>query len=96
MGEIISVTVQGKCPEPYNGRMETITLNKKQQRRAEVLAKVVLGGISKTDAGDLLGLGRRQINRLNITCIVVFIWFIFNFMPHTSPSNRANMGICAH
>ena len=44
--------------------METTTLNKKQQRRAEALAKTALGGISKIDAGDLLGLGRRQINRL--------------------------------
>ena len=44
--------------------METITLNKKQQRRAEVLAKVSSGGISKTDAENLLGLGRRQIDRL--------------------------------
>jgi transposase len=58
------ITVQGKCLKDYNRRMETITLNKKQQRRAEVLAKVASGGISKTDAGDLLGLGRRQINRL--------------------------------
>jgi hypothetical protein len=48
------ITVQGKCLKDYNGRMETITLNKKQQRRAEVLAKVASGGIDKTDAGDLL------------------------------------------
>ena len=39
-------------------------MNKKQQRRAEVLAKVSSGGISKTDAENLLGLGRRQIDRL--------------------------------
>lgn len=39
-------------------------MNKKQQRRAEVIAKVASGGVSKTDAEYLLGLGRRQINRL--------------------------------
>ena len=44
--------------------METITLNTKQQRRAEVLAKIASGGINKTDAERLLGLGRRQIDRL--------------------------------
>jgi hypothetical protein len=44
--------------------METITLNKKQQRRAEVLGKTASGAISKSDAENLLGLGRRQIDRL--------------------------------
>ena len=44
--------------------METITLNKKQQRRAEVLARVTSGGINRADAECLLGLGRRQIDRL--------------------------------
>ena len=39
-------------------------MNRKQQRRAEVLAKVSSGGLSKADAGRLLGVGRRQIDRL--------------------------------
>jgi transposase len=44
--------------------METITLNRKQQRRAEVLARLASGMIGKVDAENLLGLGRRQIDRL--------------------------------
>lgn len=44
--------------------METLTLNKKQKRRAEVLGRLFAGGISKLDAENLLGLTRRQINRL--------------------------------
>ncbi|MHB0912341.1 MAG: ISNCY family transposase [Armatimonadota bacterium] len=39
-------------------------MNKKQQRRAEVLARVASGGISKADAERLLGLKRRQVDRL--------------------------------
>lgn len=44
--------------------METITLNRKQQRRAEILAKLSNGGMSKDDAAQLLGVTRRQIDRL--------------------------------
>jgi transposase len=43
--------------------METVTLNTKQQRRARIIAGVSAGSISKTDAENLLGLSRRQINR---------------------------------
>ena len=44
--------------------METITLNKKQQRRAQVLGRLASGAIRKVDAENLLGLSRRQIDRL--------------------------------
>lgn len=44
--------------------METITLNKRQQRRAEVLAKLCAGEITKDDTQRLLGLSRRQVNRI--------------------------------
>jgi transposase len=44
--------------------METITLNKEQQRRAGVLARLSSGGLAKDDAGGLLGVTRRQVNRL--------------------------------
>lgn len=39
-------------------------LSKGQQRRAEILGRLGAGAISKNDAGTLLGLSRRQINRL--------------------------------
>jgi len=42
--------------------METITLNKKQQRRAEVLGRLVTGAIRKVDAQNLLVLNWRQID----------------------------------
>ena len=44
--------------------METITLNKEQQRRAGVLARLSSGVLAKDDAGGLLGVTRRQVNRL--------------------------------
>jgi len=44
--------------------METITLNKQQQRRGEILAKLCAKEISKDDAQRLLGLSRRQVNRI--------------------------------
>jgi transposase len=44
--------------------METITLNKRQQRRVEVLGRLASGAIRKVDAQNLLGLGRRQVDRL--------------------------------
>lgn len=43
--------------------METVTLNKEQQKRAKVLSSLSAGGMSKTDAEVLLGLSRRQVNR---------------------------------
>lgn len=43
--------------------METVTLNKEQQRRARVLASLSAGGMKKNDAEVLLGLSRRQVNR---------------------------------
>ena len=44
--------------------METITLNKEQQRRAGVLARVSSGSLTRGDAEKLLGISRRQVNRL--------------------------------
>jgi transposase len=43
--------------------METVTLNKEQQRRARVLASLSAGAMSKSDAEVFLGLSRRQVNR---------------------------------
>jgi hypothetical protein len=43
---------------------ESITLSKKQQRRAEVLNRVLSGKITKDEAGCLLGLSGRQLNRV--------------------------------
>ena len=39
-------------------------MNKEQQRRAGVLARLSSGGLAKDDAGGLLGVTRRQVNRL--------------------------------
>ena len=39
-------------------------MSKGQQRRAEVLGRLGAGAISKADAGSLLGLSRRQTNRI--------------------------------
>ena len=44
--------------------METITLNKKQIRRAEILSQLSAGRITKPDAQRLLGLSLRQVNRI--------------------------------
>lgn len=44
--------------------METITLNKEQQRRAAVLTRLCAGQITKDDAQTLLNRSRRQVNRL--------------------------------
>jgi transposase len=44
--------------------METITLNKSHQRRGLILARLCSGSISEADAERLLGLSRRQIDRL--------------------------------
>lgn len=44
--------------------METVTLNKEQQRRAQVLARLSSGSLGKQDAEKLLGVSRRQVNRL--------------------------------
>lgn len=44
--------------------METVTLNKEQQRRAGVLARLSSGGLTKEDAQRLLGVSMRQVNRL--------------------------------
>lgn len=44
--------------------METVTLNRKQQRRAEVLARLDAGSITKSDACHLLGVSRRQVDRM--------------------------------
>ena len=44
--------------------METITLNESQQRRGLILARLCSGRITKPDAERLLGLSRRQIDRL--------------------------------
>lgn len=44
--------------------METITLNKKQIRRAEILKQLSAGRISKLDAQRLLGISVRQVNRI--------------------------------
>lgn len=43
---------------------ECITLSKKQQRRAEVLNRVLSGNVTKCEAEGLLGLSRRQLNRV--------------------------------
>jgi hypothetical protein len=43
-----------------------ITLSKKQQRRAEVLTRVLSGKVTKDEAGYLLELSRRQLNRILI------------------------------
>lgn len=39
-------------------------MNKEQQRRAGILARLSSGGLGKEDAGRLLGVTRRQVNRL--------------------------------
>lgn len=39
-------------------------MNGRQQRRAEILARLVNDGLRKEDAGRLLGVTRRQVNRL--------------------------------
>jgi hypothetical protein len=44
--------------------METITLNRQQQRRADILTRLCANEISKDDAQRLLSLSRRQINRI--------------------------------
>jgi transposase len=44
--------------------MESITLSKVQQRRAEVLGRLDAGSISKDEAQFLLGLSRRQVDRI--------------------------------
>ena len=42
----------------------SITLSKKQQRRAEVLNRILSGKITKDEASSLLELSRRQLNRV--------------------------------
>lgn len=44
--------------------METMTLNKKQIRKAEILKQLSAGRISKQDAKRLLGISLRQVNRI--------------------------------
>jgi transposase len=44
--------------------METITLNRDQQRRGLILSRLSAGSITKADAERLLGLSKRQVNRL--------------------------------
>jgi hypothetical protein len=48
----------------YTVYMERITLNKEQQRRAGVLARLSSGSLCKENAERLLGVSRRQLNRL--------------------------------
>lgn len=44
--------------------MRTITLNEKQRRRAEILTRLITKKLSAAEAGQLLGLGERQVRRI--------------------------------
>src|SRR5581483_6854896 len=44
--------------------MRTITLNPKQQRQAEILARLAAGDLGTKEAATLMGLSERQVRRL--------------------------------
>lgn len=44
--------------------METITLNRKQQARVEIIHRVVSGRLTKQEAAELLGVTRRQVDNI--------------------------------
>ena len=44
--------------------MRTITLNPKQQREVEILSRLEAGVLDTGTAGELLGVGMRQLRRL--------------------------------
>lgn len=44
--------------------MRTITLNEKQRRRCEIVTRLIARKISNREAGELLGVGSRQVRRI--------------------------------
>jgi transposase len=44
--------------------METISLNRKQQRRLEIITRVLGGNMTKEDAAEHLGITRRQVDNI--------------------------------
>jgi hypothetical protein len=73
--------------------MENITLNKVQQRRAEVLGRVQAGSISKGEAEVLLGLSRRQLNRALKNYLSNGLKSVVHGNTGRTPANKTNKGV---
>ena len=70
--------------------MRTITLNPRQQREVEILSRLEAGALDVGTAGELLGVGVRQIRRLRARFRREGMAAVIHGNSGRSPANRTD------
>jgi transposase len=73
--------------------MGTITLNEKQQREAEILTRLAAGVLDASTAGELLGVGARQLRRLQARFRDEGLAVVIHGNTGRGPSNRTDPAV---
>jgi hypothetical protein len=76
--------------------MRTLTLSTRQQRRAEVLTRLLAGQLSTLDAAQLLGVTLRQVQRLRQRFAARGLASVVHGNTGRVPRNRTDPAIVAH
>src|SRR5215212_2679829 len=76
--------------------MRTLTLSTRQQRRAEVLTRLLAGQLSTLDAAQLLGVTLRQVQRLRRRFAAQGLSSVVHGNTGRAPANRTDPAVVEH